>query len=97
MAERVVASDNDRKFTHFEHMVCDVEVSVLSVRPHISTPPPSTNNGLKTTTFLENEWPTSLANYATISNYIVIVGDMDFHLNTVNDCDVCKPTYVKVR
>ena len=50
-------------------------------------PPPSKNNGLKTTTFLENEWPTFLANYATIPNDIVIVGEINFHLDIVDDRD----------
>jgi len=45
----------------------------------------SKNNGLKTTTFLENEWPAFIANYATIPNDIVIVGDMNFHLDIVDN------------
>ena len=65
---------------------------------------------MKPTTFLENEWPTFLANYATIPNDIVIVGDMNFHLDIVDDRDaqrfigildlyglqqhVCEPTHV---
>jgi len=94
----------------FEHMDCDLSRwSICSYRCHISTPP-SKNNGLKTTTFLENEWPTFLAKYATIPNDIGIVGDMNFHLDIVDDLDalrfigildlyglhqhVCEPTHV---
>jgi len=69
-------------------MDCDLEVGGLSVRlAVIYRPPPSTNNGLKTITFLENEWPTFLANYATIPNDIVIVEDMNLHLYIVDGRD----------
>ena len=77
----LITSSNDGNFTHFEHIDCHLEVGGLSVcLVVVYRPPPSKNNGLKTTTFLENEWPTFIANYATIPNDIVIVGDMNFHL-----------------
>jgi hypothetical protein len=107
-----MTSSRDGNFTHFEHMDCDVEVGGLSVRlAVIYRPPPSKDNGLRTSVFLDDEWPAFLANYATISKDIVIVGDMNFHLDVVDNRDaqrftgildacglqqhVCEPTHVR--
>ena len=50
-------------------------------------PPFSANNGLRISVFLEKEWPAFLDNYAITPRDIVIVGDMNFHLNIVDDHD----------
>ena len=72
---RLITSSYDGNFTHFEHMDCNLEVGHLSIRlAVVYRPPPSANNELKTTVFLENEWPAFLAKYATIPKDIVIVG-----------------------
>jgi len=59
-------------------MDCGQEVSGLPIRLAVV---------LRTTVFLENEWPAFLPNYAITPNDIVIVGDMNFHLNVVDDRD----------
>ncbi len=51
-------------------------------------PPPSKNNKLKTSTFFE-EWSVFLDTYATTFSDIMIMGDVNFHLDTI--CDSEKP------
>ena len=75
--------------THLEHMDCDLEDGDLAIcLTVVYQSPPSANNGLKNTVFLENELPILLANYATIPKDIVILGNLNFLLDIVADRDV---------
>jgi flagellar biosynthesis chaperone FliJ len=68
-------------------MDCDLDMDGASLRlAVVYRPPPSKDNGLKNSVF-HNEWPAFLAKYATISKDIVIVGDLNFHLDDEGNHD----------
>lgn len=52
--------------------------------------PPNKQNGLKTSTFLGDEWPTFLANFTTAENDIIVVGDVNFHLDNLSSPNIAK-------
>jgi len=56
----------------------------------IYRPPPSKQNGLKTATFLEDEWPLFLSNFSTNDRKLILVGDLNFHLDNVANHDTIK-------
>ena len=77
-------------FTHFEHMDCtvisnDVNMSLCIVY----RPPPSKRNGFKNSVFFD-EWSLYLDRLAVITNEVIITGDLNFHLDNVNDADAVR-------
>ena len=88
---KLISSSNDATFSTFEHIDCnlvtDKTAICLSV---VYRPPPSKKNGLSTNAFLEQEWPLFLSNYATIDKPVVIVGNLNFHLDKPSDRDSLK-------
>ena len=61
-------------------------------------PPPSKENGLKTSEFLNEEWPKFLAKYTVTDKNIIIIpvitGDLNFHLDNFTNYDTVKFTSV---
>lgn len=78
---------SDIKFTHFEHMECIVQHKgarfCLCV---IYRPPPSKVNNFQNATFFE-EWSQYLDQKAVLSDDIIIMGDLNFHLDKNDDVD----------
>ena len=55
---RIVASSHENDFSSFEYMDCNVVISDYSLCIAVAyRPPPTQQNGLKTSVFLEQEWP----------------------------------------
>lgn len=76
-----------KRFTHFEHLECSVNVGnkhiCLCV---IYRPPPSKANCFRNTIFFE-EWTHYLDSLATIPEELVITGDLHFHVDNPNDSE----------
>ena len=53
----------------------------------IYRPPTSKANGLRNSGVPDDEWPTFLTRYTTSQKDIIIVGDMNFHLDVADDRD----------
>jgi hypothetical protein len=84
---RVVDSTLKACFTHFEHMDCTLSIGDVTIRLCvIYRPPPSKDNGFKNSVFF-NEWCTYLSNLASITKEVIITGDLNFHLDDMNDSD----------
>ena len=76
-------------------MDCKLIIDSYSLRLAVVYRPPSTReNGLKTSAFLDHEWPLFLARYATVDNNIIIVGAVSIHLDIPADRDTLKFTSV---
>ena len=76
---RIVSSSNDKDFSTFEYMDCNVLINNYSL--HLAVlyrPPPTSENGLKTSVFLEQQWPMFLTKYTTIDTISIIVGDSKY-------------------
>ena len=83
-----VTGSTGSEFSSFEYMTCDMGVNkdrslCFCV---IYRPPPSKANRLTTLAFHE-EWSTFLSNIVTGPKDIVIVGDINFHLDVPTDRD----------
>ena len=82
---RINASTCD-KYTSFEFMDCNVVINGYSLRlTVVYRPPPSQKNGLKTSVFLEEEWPKFLAEFALEDKNTIITGDLNLHLDNQID------------
>ena len=82
---KVHGSSKDDGYTHFEHMDCDLSVDKTSFRlAVVYRPGPTKENRLKNAVFFY-QWSTFLAEYATQSKEIVIVGDLNFHVDVKNN------------
>ena len=89
----VIASTRDGDFNTFEFMDWNIVLKHFSLRlTVIYRPPPSQKNGLSTHDFLEHEWPLFLSKYVTIDKIVLIVGDLNFHLDKLTDRDTVKFT-----
>jgi hypothetical protein len=44
-------------------------------------PPPNKQNGFN----IDDQWPTFLANFTTAENDIIVVGDINFHLDNLSN------------
>jgi len=78
----MLASSRNSNVTSFEYMDCNITVKNFSLRfAVVYRPSPNKQNGLKTSTILDDEWPTFLANFTTAENDIIVVGDVNFHLD----------------
>ena len=85
---KTLDSTRNGMFTHFEHMDCSVVSNEVNVRLCIMyRPPPSKRNGFKNNVFFE-EW--SLYLDRVITNDVIITGDLNFHLDNVNDADAVR-------
>ena len=87
---KIVESSRDTRsqFSNFEFMDCNVTINGYSLRlAVIYRPPPTRENGFKTNDFLEQEWPVFLSRYTTIDKNILIVGDLNFHLDDPTNRD----------
>jgi hypothetical protein len=68
-------------------MDCVLDMGETTVRlAVVYRPPPSKGNGLVISDFFD-EWSTFLAGYSTHNNEILIVGDLNFHVDVDNDRD----------
>ncbi len=87
----MLSSSSDGNFSTFEHMNCNIAVNKYSMSLSvIYRPPPSQKNGLSTTDFLENEWPLFLSQFAMTEKPVIIVGDLNFHLDKDKDPESIK-------
>ncbi|CAG2254533.1 unnamed protein product [Mytilus edulis] len=73
-----------KQLTQFELLECSINSNLFRLFV-VYRPPPSRNNKLKTTTFFE-EWLEFLDYTTEFSGEIIIVGDLNFHLDDVSDC-----------
>jgi len=67
-------------------MDCNVLINDYSL--HLAVlyrPPPTHENGLKTSVFLEQEWSMFLTKYAPIDKNIFIVCDLNIHIDIPTD------------
>ena len=73
--------------THFELLECSIQSNNHKFRLFvIYRPPPSKSNQLKTSTFFE-EWLDFLDYTVNISEEIIITGDLNFHIDDINNPD----------
>ena len=71
-------------------MDCAVISNNVNVRLCIEyRPPPSKRNGFKNSVFFD-EWSLYLDRLAVITNDVIITGDLNFHLDNVNDADAVR-------
>ena len=69
------------KYVQFEYLICNIVIDNSSVSlAVVYRPPPSQENLLNTNTFLV-EWAEFLSNFTTTTSEIVIVGDLNIHLD----------------
>ena len=88
---RVVASSRDNNYSTFEYIICNVVINDYSLRMAVVyRPPPTRENGLTTSTFLEQEWPKFLAELSIVEKSIIITGDVNFHLDVLSDMNTVK-------
>ena len=91
IALRLLSSSHDKNVSSFEFMDCNITIKNYTLRLGVVyRPPPTRQNGLKTSTFLEDEWPAFLTKYAATENNIIIVGDVNFHLDNPSNQDSAK-------
>ena len=82
-------STRNGMFTHFEHnyglyghfQLCECEIVHRSL--------PSKRNGFKNSVFFD-KWSLYLDRLAVITNDVIITGDLNFHLDNVNDADAVR-------
>ena len=68
-------------------MDCTVISNYVNVKLYIMyRPPPSKRNGFKNNVFFD-EWSLYLDSLSIITNDVIITGDLNFHLDNVNDAD----------
>jgi hypothetical protein len=80
-------SSKSGEYTHFEYMDCDLTTDNTSLRlAVVYRPRPTRENGFKNAVFFD-QWSTFLAGYVTHSKEIIIVGDLNFHVDIESDCD----------
>lgn len=78
---KLINSSSKGDYTQFEHMDCEIGINTSAFHLAIVyRPPPSSTNNLSTNKFFD-EWPAFLSSYATISKEVLIVGDLNFHLD----------------
>ena len=71
------------KYAQFEYLLCSIVVNNSSISiVVVYRPPPSQENQLNTNTFL-NEWDEFLSDFSTTTNEVVIVGDLNIHLDNL--------------
>ena len=79
-------------FTQFEHTECVISCRDSCIRLCvIYRPPPSTQNGLKTTTFFD-EWTAYLDHLAITPQRIIITGDFNLHMDNLQNPDTTRFT-----
>ena len=75
----IVSSTNDKDFSTFEYMDCNVLINDYSLcLAVLYRPPPTREIGLKTSVFLEQEWSMFLTKYTRIDTTSIIVGDLKY-------------------
>ena len=78
---------NTDSFTHFEHMECTVKNKGIGFRLCvIYRPPPSKGNEFRRSVFFD-EWSRLLDRLAVLPENLVITGDLNFHLDNLEDRD----------
>lgn len=84
---KLLGSSKNTEYTHFEHMDCDLGMDGTSFRlAVVYRSPPSKTNGLRNSVFHE-EWSTFLSRFVTIPKDILVVGDLNFHIDNEGDHD----------
>jgi exonuclease III len=92
---KLLESSRNMLFTTFEYMDCNITIKNYSLRlAVVYRPPRNKQNGLKSSTFLENELPSFLAQLASVDKNIIIVGDLNVHLDYRSSADTAKFTSV---
>ena len=88
MKASITGCTTDYEYKHFEHMNCNIVIEggkniLLCV---VYRPPPPSSNGLRTSN-LFSEWSTYLESLDKVLGEIVMVGDINFHLNNKSNPD----------
>lgn len=84
---KVLDSTKNQNITQFEFMECNLNIGPANL--HLSVvyrPPPSKGNGMQKSTFFD-EWPLFLEKLATNHHETLLVGDLNFHLDTEDNPD----------
>ena len=84
----ITGCTTEHEYKHFEHMNCNIMIEcgkniLLCVVYH---PLPSSSKGLRTSNFF-SEWLTYLESLDKVLGEIVMVGDINFHLNNKSNPD----------
>lgn len=88
---RTVASTRDNDYSSMEYLDCNAVISGFSLRiVVIYRPPPSKENGLKTSVFLDDEWPKFLEKFVTLDKHFILTGDLNIHLDTTENHETLK-------
>jgi len=87
----LLESSRTASYDTFEYRDCSLAIKNYSLRLIvIYRPPPNKTNGIKAGTFLENELPKFLSQLATVNQNIVVVGDLNFHLDNPSNTETAK-------
>lgn len=89
---KVIHSTADKEFRSLEHLDCIISKNSKSSGVRMCTvyrPPPSYQNQLTTTSFLE-EWSQYLDRLATSPEPIIITGDFNVHMDDKQNADAAK-------
>ena len=84
------SSASDANTSQFEYINCCTDNKCATIRfVVVYRPPTSTRNGLKTSTFFD-EWTCFIEHLSIDHNNIIIVGDVNFHLDVDSNHDARK-------
>ena len=73
-------------YSQFECIICSLVINMLSLYIIVEyRPPPSPENHLNTNTFL-TEWADFLSHYVTKTVELIVVGDINLHLDAHSHC-----------
>ena len=87
----MISSSRDCEFSQFEHMDCQFNINGFALRiAVVYRPPPTKENGLNLNVFFDKEWPTFLERHATLDKETIIVGDLNFHLDSTSNRDASR-------
>jgi len=84
---RLLGSSTTANYTNLEHMDCVLNTGEMTVRLAVVYRPPLSKDNCSTSPDFLDQWSTFLAGYITHNNEIIIVGDLNFHVDVKNDRD----------
>ncbi len=77
-------------YTHFEYLHCTIDIRNQNIDIYvIYRPPPSPTNGLSVAGFME-EWYSFISSHSLSKSEIIIVGDINFHVENIDLCNTRK-------
>ncbi len=81
-----IKCSNKRQYKQFECLQCSVSLNKNTTQLYVVyRPPPSADNGLTTNDFL-NEWADFLSQQVIINAELLIVGDINIHVENITLC-----------